>query len=109
MSDQFKILVFVDRNATINQGVPILDPSKLKVKNNVGQGSFGEVYTAEFLEPGQHSIQVMANQRHPCFRSHLGDLRFKKGYRGKFLVTNLPKRLLSFGITHNYYHDKLII
>ena len=86
-----------------------MDPSKLKVKNNVGQGSFCEVHTAEFLEPGQHSIQAMANQRHPCFRSHLGDLRFKKGYQGKFLVTNLPKRLLWFGITHNYYHDKLII
>ena len=60
MSDQFKMLVFIDRNATINQGVPIVDPSKLKVKNNVGQGTFGEVYTAEFLEPGQHSIQTVA-------------------------------------------------
>ena len=60
MSDQFKILVFVDRNATINQGVPIVDPCKLKVKNNVGQGRFVEVYTAEFLEPGQHSIHTVA-------------------------------------------------
>ena len=59
MSEQFKILVFVDRNATINQ-VPIVDPCKLNMKNNVGQGRFGEVYTAEFLEPGQHSIQTAA-------------------------------------------------
>ena len=50
MSDQFKIPVFKDRNATVIWGVPIIDPSKLKAKNNIGQGSFGEVYTAEFLE-----------------------------------------------------------
>ena len=60
MSEQFKILVLIDRNATINQGILIFDPSKLKVKNNVGQGSFGKVYTAEFLEPGQHSIHTGA-------------------------------------------------
>ena len=49
MSDQFIILVYIDRIATINQGILIFDPSRLKVKNNVGQGSFGEVYTAEFF------------------------------------------------------------
>ena len=57
MSDQFKIPVFRYRNATIVQGVPIFDPSKCKVKNNIGQGSFGEVYTVEFLGCGQHSNQ----------------------------------------------------
>ena len=57
MSDQFKIPGFRDRNATIIQGVPIFDPSKFKVKNNIGQESLGEVYTAEFLESGRHSIQ----------------------------------------------------
>ena len=57
MSEQFKIPAFRDRNATIIQGVPILDPSKLKVKNNIGQESLGEVYTAEFLESGQHFIE----------------------------------------------------
>ena len=44
MSDQFKIPAFRDRNAAIIQGVPIFDPSKLKVKNNIGQESLGEVY-----------------------------------------------------------------
>lgn len=59
MSAQFKLPVFRNRNAISIQGVPVFDANQLKVKRKIGQGSFGEVYTAEYMEPRQLSTQTV--------------------------------------------------
>ena len=46
----FKVPVFRYRNAKSNEGVPAFDKDRLQVKNKIGQGRFGEVYTTEYSE-----------------------------------------------------------
>lgn len=59
MSQQFKVPGFRNRNALSIQGVPVFDCSQLQVKDRIGRGSFGEVYTTEFKDPGQHATQTV--------------------------------------------------
>ncbi|KAJ7369654.1 hypothetical protein OS493_037337 [Desmophyllum pertusum] len=59
MPQQFKVPVFRNRNALSIQGVPVFDCSQLQVKDRIGRGSFGEVYTTEFKDPGQHATQTV--------------------------------------------------
>lgn len=96
MSEQFKIPAFRDRNATIIQGVPILDPSKLKVKNNIGQESLGEVYTAEFLESGQHFIERVVIKKAIHTLAHDFNLILLVSFLGPiFLDTHVIGRILT--------------
>lgn len=59
MSNQFKLLVFRNRIATAIQGVPTFDTGGVKVKDKIGQGSFGEVFTADFRFPSEHAAKTV--------------------------------------------------
>ena len=48
MSNQFKLPIFRNRNVSTIQGVPTFDIRHVKVKDRIGNGSFGEVFTADF-------------------------------------------------------------
>ena len=48
MSNQFKLPIFRNRNVSTIQGVPTFDVRHVKVKDRIGNGSFGEVFTADY-------------------------------------------------------------
>ena len=56
MSQQFKIPVFRNRNAISASGVPVFDLSKVRVKDRIGQGSFGEIFAAEYKDLQQRIV-----------------------------------------------------
>ena len=47
-SNQFKLPIFRNGNVSTIQGVATFDISRLKVKDRIGNGSFGEVFTTDF-------------------------------------------------------------
>ena len=59
MCEQFKVPVFCKKNAHSIKGVPTFDVSQLQVKERIGHGSFGEVYTTEFKEARQLSKRTV--------------------------------------------------
>ena len=62
MSKQFQLPVFRNRNASIVQGVPVFDVDKLEVKDRIGHGSFGEVFTAKYAAPNQTAQTVVVKK-----------------------------------------------
>ena len=59
MSNQFKLLVFRNRNAAAIEGVPTFDIGRLQVNDRIGQGSFGEVFTTDFRFPSEHAAETV--------------------------------------------------
>lgn len=42
-----------------NDGIPRFEFNKLSIKERIGQGSFGDVYTAEFKAPGNDKTETV--------------------------------------------------
>lgn len=59
MSNQFKLPVFRNRNASAIQGVPTFDIGGVKVKDRIGQGSFGEVFTTDYRFPSEQAAETV--------------------------------------------------
>ena len=92
MSKQFKLPVFRNRNTAIIPGVPVFDVDKLEVKDRIGHGSFGDVYTAKYAAPNQTAqtvvikkpVQALDSEERKLFRKEIALL---KGLNHENVVT----------------------
>ena len=62
MSNQFKLPIFRTRNVSTIQGVPTFDIRHLKVKDRIGNDSFGEVFTTDFSLSEQAAETVVVKK-----------------------------------------------
>ena len=59
MSHNFKLPAFRNRNENAIKGVPLFDLGQVNVKDRIGQGSFGEVFTTDFSFTGEHAAETV--------------------------------------------------
>lgn len=59
MSHNFKLPAFRNRNENAIKGVPLFDLGQVNVKDRIGQGSFGEVFTTDFSFTGEHAAKTV--------------------------------------------------
>ena len=59
MATLFKMPFFKNRNAASIEGVPIFDVGRVGIKDRIGQGSFGEVFTTNFNFTGKSAVETV--------------------------------------------------